>query len=273
MKKYYFSVATIFKNESWGMKEWVEHYKRYGVDHIYMVNDDSDDEFLPILQPFIDEGYVTLYHNEIKEMYVGRQVDINNRYFKRVLEDTEWLSVLDMDEYLYCPKQTDIKKMIMKYDDARIGYIEVNWAYFTSNGYIDQPSSVVESFIMRVPYNATVYARAPHMQYPEHIGSNGPKVIFNTKYIVNSIDVHSININANRVNGSFISNENDPDFIINHYQLQSREYWEKIKMHRGDVNHWFRGNIRNFELFEAFDKIGTVEDTRLRDMNTKLNYE
>ena len=42
--KHYLSVASVFKNESWNLKEWVLHYKHHGVDHIYLVNDFSDDD-------------------------------------------------------------------------------------------------------------------------------------------------------------------------------------------------------------------------------------
>ena len=42
--KYYFSVAAMFTNESWTLKEWVEHYKLQGADHIYLVDDFSDDD-------------------------------------------------------------------------------------------------------------------------------------------------------------------------------------------------------------------------------------
>ena len=52
--KYYFSVASMFKNESWSLKEWIEHYKLHGADHVYLVDDFSDDDYLPILQPYID---------------------------------------------------------------------------------------------------------------------------------------------------------------------------------------------------------------------------
>ena len=51
----------MFKNESWSLKEWIEHYKLHGADHVYLVDDFSDDDYLPILQPYIDSGYVTLF--------------------------------------------------------------------------------------------------------------------------------------------------------------------------------------------------------------------
>ena len=39
--KHYLSDVSVFKNESWNLKEWVLHYKHHGVDHIYLVNDNE----------------------------------------------------------------------------------------------------------------------------------------------------------------------------------------------------------------------------------------
>ena len=78
--KYYFSVASMFKNESWTLKEWIEHYKLYGADHIYLIDDFSDDDYLPILQPYIDSGYVTLFKSDVAERFSGRQIHITNKY-------------------------------------------------------------------------------------------------------------------------------------------------------------------------------------------------
>ena len=41
--KYYFSIASMFKNESWGLKEWIDHNKLHGVDHLYLIDDYSND--------------------------------------------------------------------------------------------------------------------------------------------------------------------------------------------------------------------------------------
>ena len=270
--KYYFTIGTVFKNESWGMREWIEHYKLHGVEHIVMVNDGSTDDYLPILQPYIDEGYVTLYQNELTQRVVGRQVDINNRYFigKGHLDDTQWFAALDMDEYLYSPNHIDIKEVLKTKEEY--ASLEVNWAYFTSNGHLTQPENIVESFTQRVEYNASVYARAPNSDHPQNIGSHGPKTIVNTRFNVWGIGIHDSMVNGPKVNVSYMSRPESPELIINHYQLQSREYWEKVKMYRGDVNHWFRGNVRDFELFEAFDKIGIVEDNALKNMKRELEY-
>ena len=37
------AILTCFKNESHILKEWIEHYKNRGIEHIYMINDFSTD--------------------------------------------------------------------------------------------------------------------------------------------------------------------------------------------------------------------------------------
>ena len=57
-------VGTIFKNESHIMEEWLNHYFERNVEHIYMINDKSTDDYINILQPYIDKKMVTLYHTD-----------------------------------------------------------------------------------------------------------------------------------------------------------------------------------------------------------------
>lgn len=263
----YLMVGTVFKNESWGMKEWIEHHRNHGVDHIVMVDDGSTDDYKDIILPYINDGYVTLYHNDVTDRYSGRQIDINNKYFMSYLEHTKWFATLDMDEYLYNPRGNNLKDTLRLYESY--GCVEVNWAFFTSSGYIIQPESIVDYFIKRVEYGATVYARAPGDINPQHIGSSGPKTIINTDFPVYSIGIHNAASGGKTINVSHIHHQTS--LIINHYQLQSREYWENVKMNRGDVNHWFKGSARDFEVFDAFDAIGNIEDTTLKNINKRFN--
>ena len=77
---YNFVVCSVFKNESGILEEWLNHYFFHGVDHIYLVNDFSNDDYMPILNKF--SGKITLFHNDIVTKEVGRQVLIYEKYFK-----------------------------------------------------------------------------------------------------------------------------------------------------------------------------------------------
>lgn len=268
MKKYYLSIASIFKNESWGMKEWLDHYRFHGVDHIYLVNDFSTDDYMSILNPYIEDGFVTLYQNDNPERYTGRQIDINNKFFKPIVNDTQWIANLDLDEFLYSPKTINLKDIIRKYESYAC--LTANWVWFNSNGHVRQPSSIVKFFTKRCEYNAKVYMKGPGSSSFEWIELNAPKVILNSNFEISSFNVHSASINGNSINISIRDISNDPELLINHYQLQSREYWEKIKMNRGDVNHWFKGSSRDFGGYDAMD-IGDIDDFRLWEQNKELH--
>lgn len=58
-KKHYLSILSIFKNEAPFLKEFIEYYLLMGVDHFYLYNINSEDDYADILRPYIDKGIVT----------------------------------------------------------------------------------------------------------------------------------------------------------------------------------------------------------------------
>ena len=58
-QQYYLSIVAIFKNESWILKEWIEHYLNQGVDHFFLIDNGSTDNYHTILQPYIDNKQVS----------------------------------------------------------------------------------------------------------------------------------------------------------------------------------------------------------------------
>ncbi len=54
------AVCAIFKNESVFLKEWLEYHLLIGVEHFYLYNNFSEDNYQDILAPYIEKGQVTL---------------------------------------------------------------------------------------------------------------------------------------------------------------------------------------------------------------------
>lgn len=59
-KKYYVSICGIFKDEAFYLKEWIEYHKKAGVDHIYLYNNNSTDNYLTVIKPYLEERYIDL---------------------------------------------------------------------------------------------------------------------------------------------------------------------------------------------------------------------
>ena len=256
--KYYFSIGTIFKNESHIMKEWLEHYFFHGIQHIYMINDHSNDNYMDVLQPYIDSGKVTLFHSG-EPYYLGRQRNLYNRLFKPILTDTYWFGIFDMDEFLFSVRDVDIRNVLKECE--MLGQIQFSHTLFGSNGLIQQPKYVVPNFTKRHIQDDNCY-----LLY---------KYIVNTNYEFESLNTHHADFvnKENKTNGKFLrldycSNETHPYFTLNHYNCQSREFWQNIKCTRGDVDNYM---TRDIEIFNSYDK-NDIEDLRLLQQN-KVLYE
>ncbi len=246
---YYFSIAACFKNEHHCIEEWIEHYKFHGVDHLYLINDFSTPEYLPIIQKYIDDGYVTLFHNDIVTKQVGRQNMIYDKYLTNILHETTWLGIIDLDEFLYSPSEINLKNILKKYEEYSA--IEVQWIFFGSNGHITQPKSLVEGFTMRAKLNQ------------ENAEFQSFKTIIKTNSFIN-FNIHKSSTNGNRI----VLTQESNDLLINHYNIQSWEFYSKIKATRGDCDNWFEhiNRKRNRELFDKYDLNQELDD-RLKNQN------
>lgn len=248
---YNFVVCSVFKNESHILDEWIQHYKMRGVDHIFLVNDFSTDDFLPIIKRY--EGYITLFNNNIVMKEVNRQIIIYEKYFRPVLSKSTWVSILDMDEFLYSPSNMTFNKIFEKYADS--SQIRVDWLHFGSNNHLYQPKSVINGFTRR-----SIIDRTKPFYSHKTIFRGDRLLHFNIHF--NIVDGHTIQIDYKE--------DADTDLVINHYSIQSLEFFMNVKATRGDVNNWFEhsGIKRDRAYFDRYD-INEIEDLRLSEQNRK----
>lgn len=46
---YNLSICAIFKNESHILDEWIQHYLKRNINHFYLINYNSTDDYIPII--------------------------------------------------------------------------------------------------------------------------------------------------------------------------------------------------------------------------------
>ncbi len=125
--KYNLSICAIFKNEAHYLKEWIEYHRIFGVDHFYLYNIGSRDFYQAVLMPYIEKGIVTLINwpeaisyqgdNYAYKWALSTQIPAYENAVNFVARDqTKWLVVVDIDEYLVCPKE-NIVDLLKQYDD------------------------------------------------------------------------------------------------------------------------------------------------------------
>lgn len=136
------AVCAIFNNEALFLQEWLTLHHAVGVEHFYLYNDQSTDNFRGVLKPWLQRGLVTLCEWPESEHQVGAYNDC----IKRFRMHSRWIAFLDLDEFLFSPETRDLKRALLRYDGAAA--IFVSWCMFGSNGHEIRPQgSVIENYI------------------------------------------------------------------------------------------------------------------------------
>ena len=240
---YYLSILAIMKNEAMNLKIWIDHYIWQGVNHIYIIDNNSDDTSVQIIEDLINNGYpITLY----KLFEKHKQVEYYRYVYdkEKLQEKTKWLIVADLDEFFYC-NNSKISNELKHFED--FDYISSKWRMFGSNNCIKHPKDIRISLTKRVK-----------------------ELNFNTKYIFQTKNVYSGALQVHGLKYGYTKKIDLSEiFRLNHYQIQSRDFFEKVKMTRGDVNLIENENVRDWKYFDKYNENTDYEDNDLK--NTILN--
>ncbi len=84
------------------LREWIEFHILVGVEHFYLYNNFSEDNYLEVLQPYIESGIVTLTDWPIESGQLSAYLDC----FKRHKNHTVWKAYINPDEFICLRKET-----------------------------------------------------------------------------------------------------------------------------------------------------------------------
>lgn len=249
---YFLSVLAIFKNEAINLKVWLDHYLWQGVEHFYLIDNGSTDDSRNVLKPYVDQGLITYFFNPEKH----KQVEHYRWVFdnERLREKTYWLAVCDLDEFFYGVNKK-LGTTLRRLDHFHVLYC--HWHMFGSDRLIVQPPDIRTGIVHRKPSLDT-----------------------NTKYIfkpasikhTSMIWIHGLVTPGTNV---VIKDHSNPrvkillehEFIhLNHYPIQSLEFFQKVKMTRGSANVAAHDKVRDMGYFRRYDDGTDFKDDTLKQL-------
>ena len=144
-------LCVIAKQENQYIKEFVEHYKKYGIDKIYIYdnNDIDGEKFEYSIENYIKNGFIELIN------YKGikiPQIKAYNDCYKRYNKFYDWLIFFDVDEFIFLKNYNSLKSFLNRKRFEKCNRVEFNWIFYTDNNllyYEDKP--LQERFIEREP--------------------------------------------------------------------------------------------------------------------------
>ena len=254
------AVVSVFKNEAHILAEWIEHYRKEGVSCFFLTDNGSTDTYLPILQPYIDKGIVVLRIDPERH----KQIEHLNAFLEKV-KQFDWIIPVDLDEFVYARKDFRTIQQYLQSVDREIGTISIPWKMFGSNSHRTQPASVTQGFTRRM--DTTIAKKIEH------------KTLVRSSVLI-SFDIHfhktkpcthvCMDGQTKGAIGPFsIISENiltESPLHLNHYAIQSWDFFSTVKMTRGAVDTIQYEHVRNEQYFKRYDH-NDVEDTELQEKN------
>lgn len=174
---YKLSICAIFKDEAKWLKEWVVyHHAVLGVEHFYLYNNESSDEYESVLKPFIESGLVELYDWDSENpahLAYGPFMDApwnaaqlgayNDCLKNKALGVSKWVAMIDIDEFIV-PKSgvKSFYKLLDQAEKKHKGTVSIPWRMFGTSGVetLNEGELLTEKMVRRSvdedPKNQTV---------------------------------------------------------------------------------------------------------------------
>jgi hypothetical protein len=213
------NVLAAFKNEAPYLKEWIEFHLMVGFEKFFLYQNNSTDDYMSVLRPYIDSGVVDLTEWPLP---VPSQAAAYWDYITRY-RGPWWTAVLDCDEFLWSPKYDTVTEAIAPLTRSAVG---VNWMMFGSGGkeqWEDAP--VIERFTWRIDAANPVNNHVKSILWmDQNISMAGDIHTFHTEH--GTFNEHGAPI------GSAFSQHSSEILRINHYYTKSRQEW-RAKVERG----------------------------------------
>lgn len=229
--KYNVSMCTIFQNDAPFLREWIEFHKMQGIEHFYMYNNDSSDDYLAMLQPYMDKGVITLVqwpydYNEgdvvaWKDIQTGAYMDCIAKYGK----DSRWIAFIDSDEFLFCPSGKKLHAFLRRYKNHAA--VCANWLMFGT------------SDVEVIPEDCLMIELLTHCSHPSNSVNSHVKSIVQPKFVVGCPNPHyfyykegfyAVGSDLAPIPGAFSQIINHDKIRINHYWTRTNRYFHEFKI-------------------------------------------
>ena len=182
-----------------------------GIDHFYLYDNDSTDDYESVVRPFVNAGRVTLY----RRPGLAQQLPVYQHCLREHRKDARWLTILDDDEFLFPAAASNLPETFSAYESY--AGVAACWLLFGSNGHRTRPSGPVTS-----NYRRRAAWVDPHVKC----------VVDPAKVTATAVAAHSFHCVAGEtivderhrpIAGPFCANPSSEILCLNHYVIKSHE--------------------------------------------------
>lgn len=222
-------ICAIFRNEATYMREWLEFHKLVGVQHFYLYNNNSQDNYKEILEPYIKNKIVelvdwnSLYREQGNGTVPSGQIACYKDALQRITGTTKWAAFIDIDEYLFPVIDNNLVHFLKDYESY--GGLCVNNLVFGTSKINKIPNNAI-----RIEY----LTLCSNIEANDIHGSLWVKPIVRPERVKDILSPH----NFEYIQG-FYGVNSDKEIIKNRFKSE-RAVLDKIR-----INHYWAGDAEH----------------------------
>ncbi len=267
---YEVAICTVFQNEALYLKEWIEFHKLQDVQHFYLYNNNSQDDYLTVLAPYVQNNEVTLiewpyaYQEGEHKNWLRIQCAANMDCIERFGKHVTWLAAIDVDEFLFVPSGEKLSTFLQNYSE--FGGLCVNWKKFGTSHLEEIPAD-------QLLIEALIHCIHPHDRDNRFIKSIvQPKAVKanpSAHYFTYKKEYEVVDANKNRVNSSsnFSTHILLDKIRIHHYWSRTEKYLREYKI----PSRQKRRNYQSLQkLLEHVERCNDCVDTTIHQFVPQL---
>lgn len=252
---YELAIGTIFRNDAKYLKEWIEFHRLLGVDHFFLYNHLSDDDFLTVLTPYVEKKIVEIvewnfpFEKGSHEEWIQIQCGAYNDILQKHREECKWIVFLDSDEFLFPTQKESLPQFLKEYE--AFGGLCVSWRLYGTSHIMDISSDewMIEKLIMAAPETYHVFHKS--IVNPRRVKEfkNAHAATYHAPFF--HVDAHQ-----NRIEEGKMQSEAGLDLIrINHYWTRDESYFVHHKLNCRNRRGWslYHDLSRLIILNECYD--------------------
>lgn len=239
--KWNISIFSIFQNDAPFLKEWIEFHKLIGVEHFFLYNNLSTDDYKTVLRPYIESGEVDLIDWPFRPSFKGGSAEdhmrswirlqmdaITDCFFHRAKKTTRWFCCLDTDEFIFPVQSYTLKEFLE--DFTWSAGVVVNWIMYGSSrvASLKENELLIEKLLYRAPDDFSYHYIM--------------KSIVRTAVVLKPGDPHQFiylkdcfSVTPDKEghhNKGRLAEVQYDKLRINHYYYRTENFWNKVKRKR-----------------------------------------
>lgn len=220
MNKYSTSICAIAKNETEYLIEWIEHHLSIGIDHFFIIDNESKipvSDTLKKYQEYITVSYMKKYPDSQNFVYTQYVTYLHNTNL------TQWCAFIDVDEFLVFKEENNlsIKNYLSEYENY--GGVGINWEVLNANGHITKPSGKLKDNFKKIYRSEGTIKTIANIKYTKAFYNPHYANYVDKKYCIDE----RFNIISNQHNSKY---KETTKLKLYHYFTKSFEEWlEKLK--------------------------------------------